>query len=243
MSILIKFIADNALWVYLFLALLVLWQLRVMSLAINERNRSIFALEKENATTRMNRAIVNVFFLVLIAGGIYYTANILVTEVPLPENTPTPTQMVQLPPTPTTPILLPTPTPTLTPTPRPTPVPQQNVAETPTPETALDGGVPPNCPNPAARITQPGDGATVSGVVQIFGAAVVDNFDYYKIEFRPPGGNWNFIQNYTTPVPDGFLAAWNTDTVPAGTYGFRLVVVDKTGNYPEPCQITLNVVH
>ncbi len=241
MSILVKFIADNALWAYLFLALLALWQVRVMSLAIRERNRSIFALEKENASTRLNRAIVNVFFLILLTGGVYYTSNILITEVPLPESTPAPTQIVQLPPTPTIPILLPTPTPTLTPTPRPTSV-AQPAAETPTPETPADAGTPPNCPNLSARITQPGDGATVSGLVQIFGAAVVDNFDYYKIEFRAPGSDWNFIQNYATPVTDGFLAVWNSDTVPTGTYGFRLVVVDKTGNYPEPCQITLNVV-
>ena len=27
----------------------------------------------------------------------------------------------------------------------------------------------------------------------------------------------------------------NTSTVPSGPYGIRLTVVDRTGNYPEPC--------
>jgi len=174
------------------------------------------------------------------SGGVYYASNILIEQVPLPEITPTPTQVVQFPPTPTPPKLLPTPTPTLTPTPRPT---VASVAiETPTPEVETPNtGAPPNCPVPGAQITQPGDGATVSGAIQVHGSANIDNFDYYKFEFLAPGGNWNFIERYNAPVPSGLLATWNTATVPPGQYGFRLIVVDKIGNYPTPCEITLNI--
>jgi len=239
MSILVKLIADYALWLYLLLAVIAFILLRVMNLALRERTRSIFALERENATARFTRAIINLLIVILLAGGVFYVSTTLIEEVPLPEVTPTPTAVVELPPTPTPPQLLPTPTPTLTPTARPT---QPPVAEdTPTPEASANAGAPPNCPNPGAHITQPGTGATVSGTIQIFGAAVVENFDYYKIEFLAPGGDWNFIQNYSTPVSEGLLATWNTDTVPPGEYGFRLVVVDVTGNYPEPCQIRLVV--
>ncbi len=228
MSILVKFIAENVSWLYLILAVVGLWLLRVMSIAATERKRSIFALERENATTRLNRAIINLFFLFVLAGGLYYVSTSLVKQLPLPEETPTPTLVVELPPTPTPPPLL------------PTPIPQP--AESPTPADAANNpGAPPNCPNPGAHITQPGNGAVVSGVIQIVGAANIDNMDYYKIEFQAPGGDWNFIQNYTAPVPDGLLATWNTDTVPPGEYRFRLVVVDKTGNYPEPCEIKLSV--
>lgn len=237
MSILVKLVADYAMWFYGGLILIALFIIRAMSLSIGDRNRSIFALEKENASTRFTRAVINLIIVLAVAGGVYYTSTILIEEVPLPEVTPTPTVMVQLPPTPTPPPLLPTPTPTLTPTPRPTAAAQ--VAETPAAEASL--GAPPNCPNPGAHITQPGDGATVSGIIQISGAATVANFDYYKIEFKSPGNDWQFIQDYKTPVGDGLLATWNTDTVPPGQYGFRLVVVDSTGNYPTPCEITLNV--
>ena len=239
MSILIKLISDYALWLYLILAVIGAILLRMMNLALKERSRSIFALERENATARFSRAMVYLVIVLLLAGGVYYTANILIEQVPLPKITPTPTQVVQLPPTPTSPKLLPTPTPTLTPTPRPTAAPV--VVDTPTPEETPNTGAPPNCPIPGVQITQPGDGATVSGTIQISGSANIDNFDYYKFEFLAPGGNWNFIERYNTPVSGGLLATWNTATVPPGQYGFRLIVVDKIGNYPTPCEIKLNV--
>ena len=92
-----------------------------------------------------------------------------------------------------------------------------------------------------ASITQPGNGARVSGVIQVSGAATVDNFDYYKFEFRPSGGDWSFIQRYDNAVLGGVLGSWNTGTASAGEYEFRLVVVDNIGNYPEPCTIRLIV--
>ena len=78
--------------------------------------------------------------------------------------------------------------------------------------------------------------------MQVTGAASIDNFDYYKFEFRiPPNGNWVFIDRFDTSVGDGVLGSWNSDTVPPGTYEFRLVVVDGTGNFPEPCVVRLEV--
>lgn len=240
MSILIKYIADYAMWLYILLAFVALILLRLMGQASRERSRSIFALEREGATARLVRSIIYLLLIILLAVGIFYVSNTLIEQVPLPDVTPTPTAVVELPPTPTTPPLLPTPTPTTTPLPRPTAIPQ--TIDTPaTPEAAVNPGVPANCPNSNARITQPGDSATVSGFIQIFGSANVEDLDYYKIEFLAPGSDWNFIQSYNVPVADGLLATWNTDTVPPGQYGFRLVVVDKTGNYPEPCRITLNI--
>jgi hypothetical protein len=81
----------------------------------------------------------------------------------------------------------------------------------------------------------------VSGVIQVSGAATLDDFDYYKFEFRVPGKEWSFIQRYDNPVPGGVLGSWNTDTAAPGEYEFRLVVVDSIGNYPEPCVVRLVV--
>jgi hypothetical protein len=82
----------------------------------------------------------------------------------------------------------------------------------------------------------------VTGVIQIRGAASVENFNYYKFEFRvPPAGEWSFITSYSHSVADGVLGEWNTDTVPPGEYDLRLVVVDGTGNFPEPCVTRLVV--
>jgi hypothetical protein len=98
----------------------------------------------------------------------------------------------------------------------------------------------PNCPA-GNQIVQPGNGALVSGMVQIYGSANGEEFSYYKFEFRVPNGDWAFIQNYSVPVVDGVLGFWNSDTVPPGEYEFRLLVVDSTGNYPEPCVVRLIV--
>lgn len=245
MSILIKLIADYAAWLYIFLAFIAFLLVRIITIATRERARSIFALEKETATARVIRSLIYLLVVVLLAVGVFYISHTLVEQVPLPEVTPTPTPVVDLPPTPTTPPLLPTPTPTGTPLPKATPTPFDGVIGLPTPSVEAPQNNPPArppaCPNASARITRPGDGAVVSGYIEIFGSANVDNFEYYKVEFLPPGGSWNFIQSYNSPVTEGMLAGWNTDTVPPGEYAFRLIVVDVTGNYPDPCQINLVV--
>lgn len=244
-------IVDFAPWLYISLGLLGLFLLRLMWLARKDRTRSIFTLERENANVRLTRYFA-AFMIVLAAMlGVYYLRLVTPTIVPPPPDTPTPTPILSLPPTPTPPpLLLPTPTPT--PTSPPTPTPEEEIFtetnnSTPTPPRQINNsssssGQPPNCPNPAARITRPGDGAQISGIVQISGAAAIENFQYYKFEFQDPTtGNWVFVARYDNNVPQGVLGQWNSDTVPPGEYDFRLVVVDNTGNFPQPCVVRLRV--
>lgn len=135
--------------------------------------------------------------------------------------TSTPVNIVLLP-TPTPPPLLPTPTRT----PRP-----NIITITPNPA----------CPN-TAQISSPHSGDRVSGDVKVIGAASIDNFDYYKLEFRPLGGDeWDFIQSYDDPITGGWLGTWDTKPLIPGEYEFRLVVVDIVGNFLEPCVIQLLV--
>ncbi|MEE8163474.1 MAG: CdaR family protein [Anaerolineae bacterium] len=130
------------------------------------------------------------------------------TETPKPTETPTPTPLH--------------PTPTSTPVPSPTATPVL-LAE---------------CPDPGARLTYPAVNAVLKGSVQILGSANVDNFGYYKFEFRHEGvSEWSFLQRFGEPVADGLLGVWDTSALPAGNYWFRLVVVRKDGNYLEPCQV------
>ena len=238
MTILVKLIADYAVWLYLLLGLVALLFLRTYLVARRERNNSIFALEREAASGRMVQATIGFLVILILIGGVFYTSQTLVDEIPLPEVTPTPTVLIVLPPSPTPPPLLPTPTPTGTPRPRPTLPPLETI--TPTLEIAV--GVPPQCANPGVRISEPGTGAEVSGVIQIIGSANIPDFWYYKFEFQGNGfGDWTFIQRFENPINGGILGAWDTRSVPSGDYEFRLVVVDKTGNYPEPCTVLLSV--
>ena len=238
MTILVKLIADYAVWLYFLLGLVALLFLRAYLVARRERDNSIFALERESASGRMVQATIGFLVILILIGGVFYTSQTLVEEIPLPELTPTPTALIVLPPSPTPPPLLPTPTPTGTPRPRPTLPPLETIIAT----EEVSVGVPANCSNPGVRISEPGTGATVSGVIRIIGSANIPDFWYYKFEFQGNGfGDWTFIQRFDTSINGGILGAWDTRSVPSGDYQFRLVVVDKTGNYPEPCTVLLSV--
>jgi hypothetical protein len=86
----------------------------------------------------------------------------------------------------------------------------------------------------------------VQGNVPVRGTANISNFQYYKVEVGP-GGNpkdheWTVVgQLHRSPVLNGVLATFNSAAYPSGTYTLRLVVVDQTGNYPEPCRVTITV--
>jgi len=229
-------------WLYIILGLIALFFVRLMWMARRDRVRSIFTLERENATIRLTRAFTGLVIVFGLIMGVYWLSLVTPEIVPPLPNTPTPTPIVALPPTPTPPpLILPTPTPTQTPVPTFAPTPTTEFVPTATPN-APSVGVPANCPNPGVNITQPGNGAQVNGIVTVMGAASVDNFDYYKFEFRVPSTDeWVFITLFNNPVPQGVLGTWNSDTVPPGVYDFRLVVVDSTGNFPEPCVINLVV--
>ncbi|MBC7223600.1 MAG: hypothetical protein H5T59_04885 [Anaerolineae bacterium] len=241
MAILVKFVADNAAWFYGLCAVLALLFLRVAWSARRERLQAIFTLEKEAAAKRETRllwvALAILAFLALIFSLERYVAPSIALPVE-PEATPT---LLFLP-TPSATPALPTPTPTATATrvrpPRPTRLPTPTDTPTPAPPAP-----PPQCPNPAAQITAPGNGATVTGVVQFAGTANVENFQYYKLELGVGASpkEWAFLFSKETPVVNGPLGSWDSATVPSGTYTIRLVVVDVTGNYPPPCQVTLQV--
>lgn len=139
-----------------------------------------------------------------------------------------------------TPLLSLTPTPTL---PRSiiiinTVVPTPEILSTP-------ASPPPACPNPGVQITSPGVGATLQGTVAVQGTADITNFWYYKLEFGigENPSDWSFIGKGDNPVVDGSLLVWDTSPLPSGVYTLRLVVVDKTGNFPEPCPVTVNITH
>lgn len=163
------------------------------------------------------------------------------TATPTPEPpTPTPTE-TPLPPTPT-PTETPVPLPTNTPVPPPTPVPVVVVEEpTPTPEPVV---VAPACPDGRSVISQPGVNQTISGVTPVTGSATHESFDYYKLEFAPGAnaqGGFVYFDGTAAQVNGGLLGRFNSTGVPNGVYTLRVIVVDKTGNYPPPCTVTVTV--
>lgn len=102
----------------------------------------------------------------------------------------------------------------------------------------------PACPDLRARLTYPTQEAKLDGAVEIRGSADIAGFQYYKFEFRgEEGGAWSFLARFDAPVTDGILGHWDVSALPDAAYDFRLVVVDSSGNYPQPCVVRVLVEH
>jgi hypothetical protein len=242
MTTLVNLVSEYYIWLIGACVLGILFYIGRAIAAHREKSRAIFTLEREAAASSRLRSIIMAFVVLALAGVVYFTATYLEPNLNIPaENEATPTVLLQ--PTPT-----PTPgTPTATPTPRPTLTrrPTQTPEITPTPLTPTPQPVIlPNCPIDGARLTYPTVNAVLKGTVEIRGSANIDNFDYYKFEFRPEGiSEWSFVQRFREPVDNGFLGVWDTSALPAGNYRFRLVVVKKDGNYPGPCEVPVIIEH
>ncbi|MFN2165011.1 MAG: hypothetical protein ACK2U9_01965 [Anaerolineae bacterium] len=243
-----RFLADYQWWIYLVLGLILLFYLRRAIVARRAGARSIFRLEQEQARARYGRSVSVAAIVLLVMIAIFVVSNPLL-DTPV-EETPEPSPTVT-----SGPLVAPTltatpPPPTITPTATATQVrPTRPVQPSATPEiqvTPTPVVRPPACPNPSVRITSPGVNQVVRGNVPVRGVANIDSFQYYKVEVGP-GGNprdneWTVIgQLHNAPVTGGVLETFNSGSYPAGTYTLRLVVVDQTGNYPAPCQVTITV--
>lgn len=243
----LELLAEYQWWVYGVLALILLFYLRRAILARREGARSIFKLEQEQARTRYSRSVIVSAVILLLIVAVFFVSNPLqASPSPTPEPTPTettgPLAASTLTPTPPPATITPTATATRerpTPQTRPTMTPEVEVTATPVVR-------PPACPNPDVRITSPGANQVVQGNVPIRGTANLSNFQYYKVEVGP-GSNpkdheWTVVgQLHQSPVAGGVLETFNSSAYPPGAYTLRLVVVDQTGNYPQPCQVTVTV--
>ena len=241
MTVFLQFLADNARFIYGAVAIIGLYFLfRALKLR-RERRSAIFPLEREVAMARLYRIFGVAILLLLILGVTWGASNLLLPEIETltPSGTATPDILVLIDtPTPTPPP--PTATPTLTPTlkPRPTRRPPPKPKATPKPQVA-----PPACPTAGVVITSPGMGQTLTGPVAVTGTANIANFQFYKLEWSSAGApnDWHWFAGAESPVNNGVLGTFNPALVPPGSYNIRLVVVDNTGNFPQPCVVQVAV--
>lgn len=99
----------------------------------------------------------------------------------------------------------------------------------------------PACDNPKVRITEI---AFQERTIEFTGTAAIDNFWYYKFEYQGvQESEWHFIgELHETPVVSGTLFVWDTSILAPGQYRVNLIAVDKTGNYPPPCGIEIEIL-
>ena len=95
------------------------------------------------------------------------------------------------------------------------------------------------CPQPTVKITK-----IVTAKPpwwNVYGAATIPNLEYWKAELSADGQGWALLYRSAAPVADGLLIEFNTRTVPQGAYQLRLLAVDRTGNYGEPCTVGITI--
>ncbi|RUA15821.1 MAG: hypothetical protein DSY55_05515 [Clostridia bacterium] len=247
MTVFLQFLADNARVLYSAVALTSIYFLYRALILRNERRSAIFPLEREMAMTRLYHLFGVAVTLLLILAGVWAASNLLLPEITTGELTGTSTpDVLELISTPTSTPLPPTATPTVTATlkPRPTRRPAPIKQNTPSPPTVAPP--PPSsssCPTQGVIITTPGMGQTLTGPVPITGTANIAAFQFYKLEWSSAGApnDWHWFAGAETPVTNGVLGTFNPALVPPGAYNLRLVVVDTTGNFPQPCSVRVIV--
>jgi hypothetical protein len=117
------------------------------------------------------------------------------------------------------------------------PPPEESMSELATIEVSGDGCIPGQI-----MLTEPNEGAEVSGVLIVHGTADIQNFGFYKYEIARPGETvWLTIQAGREIKQEGELGQWDTRTLAPGDYMLRLVVTDNQGETLEPCVVRVRV--
>jgi hypothetical protein len=249
MGFLIQYVATYAPWIYAICGLVALYQLYRIAQVRSERRQAVFSLEREKATRDLFSIFYTALLLLLVMGGTYFFSNTLAEAVdPIVVEARVPTPEVPFVPTPTnTPLpVTPTATPTITPTLPPETPPAELTEEAvePTPAPPRPVAQAPSCPDNRALFLRPGNNETVSGTINVVGSANHEQFQYYKVEYAQAGTeNYAYITGGNSPVTNGVLGSIDTTSLPNGAWTLRLIVVDQTGNFPPPCQVTINVAN
>jgi len=114
---------------------------------------------------------------------------------------------------------------------------------TPTPVPLI---APPACQDPRAKLIRPANNESVSGVINLIGTAVHNNFQYYRVEYAQGvnmlgDSEFSRIDGGNRPVIDNFLNSIDTRQLSDGPWTLRLVVVDNNGSRVPPCRTTIYV--
>ncbi len=221
-------------FIYIVLVIGAVWYLRAF-LGFHRKLRfSVFGLERETYSLARARSLTLLIVIIAFGGLVFLTgvvdpedleliigaeptqASLLITA----ESTATVDQQILLPGQPS-----PTPAGTPTPVAENTPIPAGSVG----------------CENQQARISSPLPGAVLAGPVEVLGTANIVNFAFYVLEISTLGDNWLTVFTGNVPVIEGPLGTWDASLQSPDNYGFRLIVYDGSGAFPEPCVIPITI--
>lgn len=220
MDAVFSIIREQQIWLYILFGVILAYLLRKVLQNILEHRRAIYGLEREKTLHRLTVTAI-LFALIIMFLGV----TILIGSFTEPAEEVIPTA---------------TPAPTLSFLAMP-----DDITSTGEPgeDAAGDDILLVGCEPETAAIVSPEDGAVLRGVVEITGSANIQNFAFYKYEYKPAGQGtlWRAIFAGTEPVVEGSLGIWDTRLVQPGDYLFRLIVTDTMGNAPYPCVIQVQI--
>ncbi len=225
----LRFFRTNEMWMYVILALAGLVYIRKFILGWEELRRAAFGLERESAQSHVNQSAGMLVLLFMMAVAVFALVSFVAPAFPGSNPLLTPTMD-----------LLASATTTLVAesTQEAAPLPTtESMSELATVEVTGDGCIPGQI-----MLTEPNEGAEVSGVLIVRGTADVQNFGFYKYEIARPGETvWLTIQAGKEIRQEGELGQWDTRTLDPGDYMLRLVVTDNQGETLEPCVVRVRV--
>ena len=224
MSSILRFLEKYEIIIFLVAGLIILASARKTYVAWREWSRSIFGLEKEHAQQIFNSALTVLVFSVLLATGLFLVNTFITPAVPGVQQLPTPTiDLTALPPT-----------------------------ETPAPTLVVTGeGLIPTITSYFSRgcipdqidWTDPKNGDTLSGRVELKGTVNIENLGFYKYEYSPSDSDtWTTIAAGNAKIiNEPFGGTWDTRALIPGEYKLRLVVNDIQNNSLPACVILVTI--
>lgn len=224
MSNILRFFDNFQIIIYFTIGLVILVSARKAFLYWREWNKSVFGLEKENSQQKFNQALTILVFGVLLVSSLFVINTFVTPSVPGVHLLATPTiDLTQLPPTST-----PAPTVIIT-----------GEGLIPTITSFFSRGCIPN----QIDWTEPINGETIRGKMELKGTVNVQNLGFYKYEYAPVGTDmWTTIAAGNMTIQNAPLGGtWDTGALAPGEYELRLVVSDIANNALPACVILVVV--
>ena len=100
------------------------------------------------------------------------------------------------------------------------------------------------CDTPQAQLQIPGNGMLVFNPTRVVGVAFTDNFSAYRFELNGPSTKGEFVVlgEYTVPVTElGDLGQFVPSFYDPGAYQFRLTVFDITNALKAACMVNITI--
>jgi hypothetical protein len=227
MDVVLRFLEENELWIYLVAGAAAALTLRWLLRAWHDWRNSVFGLEREIVQRKLAARLTVLFLLGLLILVEFLTVSFVIPAYPSIVTLPTATLD-----------LLATPTATLSADAQSTGTPGPSTSELPTAGAPSSEG----CTPGQIEWTIPKSGDSISATAELKGTVNVPNLGFYKYEFSQPGTDtWTTIAAGNSPLVNGTIGYWNTSQLPAGDYMLRLVVVDNQNVFFPACIISVRV--